>query len=336
MNTTSHDRAHGALLGLALGDALGMPTQSLSRTSIRERYNRINGLVDATPDQPIAPSMPAGSITDDTEQAIILAHLLIEGGGHVDPLALADALLDWERSMIRRGSLDLLGPSTRLALRNLQDGMPPDETGSTGTTNGAAMRIAPVGVAYRPGAALEDAVVESGRVTHNTGLGIAGASAVATAVSSGIEGLGPHEAVDRAISAARRGAARGHWVAGASIAERTVVFRDSIRNLADDAFDTFLYDVVGSSVQSQESVVCALLIADHDASDPWRALTRAASLGGDTDTIAAMTGAILGACHGTTAFPTDATQKVESVSGLSLHPITDQLLTLRNEVAHLD
>lgn len=336
MNTTLHDRAHGALLGLALGDALGMPTQSLSRSTIRERYNRITGLVDATPEQPIAPSMPAGSITDDTEQALILAHLLIDGGGHIDPLALADALMDWERSMISRGSLDLLGPSTRLALHNLQDGMSPDVTGNTGTTNGAAMRIAPVGIAYRPGEALEDAVVESGRVTHNTGLGIAGASAVATAVSSGIEGRSPHEVVDHAIAAARRGALRGHWIAGASIAERAVAFRSSSRSMDDEAFDVFLYDVVGSSVLSQESVVCALLIADHDASDPWRALTRAASLGGDTDTIAAMTGAILGSCHGATAFPADATQQVESANGLTLQPIADQLLTLRDEVAHLD
>jgi ADP-ribosylglycohydrolase len=332
MTTPATDQAHGALLGLALGDALGMPTQSMSRTEIHERYGRISGLVDAVPDQPIAPSMPAGSVTDDTEQAVILAQLLIEGRGHVAPLALADALLEWEQSMIRRGSLDLLGPSTRLALRNLQDGMSPEETGRTGITNGAAMRIAPIGIAYPPGPGLERAVVEAGRVTHDTGLGISGATAVATAVSSGIEGSGLRETVDRAADAARRGETRGHWVAGASIASRLAEFRPVTRKLKDSAFDTFLYEVVGTSVQSQESVVSALLIVEHDRDDPWKALTRAASLGGDTDTIAAMAGAVLGAAYGARALPEAPARRVESFNGLGLGPLAEQLISLRDEV----
>lgn len=70
---TPTSRALGAFYGLALGDALGMPTQSLSRAQIQARFGSIRGLVDAGPDQPIAPNMPAGSITDDTEQAILTA-----------------------------------------------------------------------------------------------------------------------------------------------------------------------------------------------------------------------------------------------------------------------
>ncbi|MGE8398696.1 MAG: ADP-ribosylglycohydrolase family protein, partial [Burkholderiales bacterium] len=62
-------RALGAFYGLALGDALGMPTQSLSREQIQQRFGAIRSLEDAGPDQPIAANMPAGSITDDTEQA---------------------------------------------------------------------------------------------------------------------------------------------------------------------------------------------------------------------------------------------------------------------------
>ena len=49
--------------------------------------------------------------------------------------------------MRARGSLSLLGPSTKRALAALLAGTPLDETGRTGTTNGAAMRITPVGVA---------------------------------------------------------------------------------------------------------------------------------------------------------------------------------------------
>ncbi len=109
-------RALNTLVGLAVGDALGMPTQSMSRADIAARYGRVDRLLDGAPDQPIAPGMPAGSITDDTEQALLLADLLVEGGGTFEPRALADALQAWEDDMRARGSSDLLGPSTKAAL----------------------------------------------------------------------------------------------------------------------------------------------------------------------------------------------------------------------------
>ena len=75
--TRTEKGALGALTGLSLGDALGMPTQSMSPAAIHEAYGRIHTLCDAIPDQPIAPGMPAGSVTDDTEQALIVAELTI-------------------------------------------------------------------------------------------------------------------------------------------------------------------------------------------------------------------------------------------------------------------
>ena len=73
------DRAMGAMAGLALGDALGMPTQSMSAEQIRQYYDGpITKLMNAVPQQPIAPNMKAGAVTDDTEQAFVLAQRLIE------------------------------------------------------------------------------------------------------------------------------------------------------------------------------------------------------------------------------------------------------------------
>ncbi len=155
---TALDRACGALLGLAIGDALGMPTQSFSRAEIERRFGRIDGFRAGPADQPVAPGMPAGSITDDTEQALLLADLLVTGRGTLDPLAFARALLAWEEEMAARGSLDLLGPSTKAALSALAAGASPEETGRHGTTNGAAMRITPVGIACPPGPRLLESV----------------------------------------------------------------------------------------------------------------------------------------------------------------------------------
>ena len=128
-----------------------MPTQHLSRQEIRARWgDRLRGFEPAPPGHPIAAGLPAGSVTDDTEQAVLLARLLVQGDGAVDPRQLAQALVRWERDMAERGSLDLLGPSTKRAVAAVLAGTPPEEAGATGDTNGAAMRIAPVGILVRP------------------------------------------------------------------------------------------------------------------------------------------------------------------------------------------
>src|SRR6516225_7148999 len=103
-------RARGALYGLAIGDALGMPTQMLSRAQIRARWGELlTGFEPAPPGHPMAAGLPAGAFTDDTEQAVLLARLLVRSQGTIDPNELASALVNWERDMAGRGSLDLLG-----------------------------------------------------------------------------------------------------------------------------------------------------------------------------------------------------------------------------------
>ena len=123
-------RARGALYGLAIGDALGMPTQMLSRAEIVRRWGPlVPGFEPAPPGHPIAGGMPAGTVTDDTEQAVLLARLLVKGRGTIDPDELAAALTEWERAMAERGSHDLLGPSTVKALAQVAAGIPADRTG---------------------------------------------------------------------------------------------------------------------------------------------------------------------------------------------------------------
>lgn len=329
--TGIRDRAIGALAGLALGDALGMPTQSMPRWRIAESYGPITGLLDAAPDQPIAPGLPAGTVTDDTEQALLLARLLIDGAGHVDAVAFAAALGRWEAEMIRRGSADLLGPSTKRALQRLHDGESPEESGRDGMTNGAAMRVAPVGIAV-PGSdldALLEAVVAAGRVTHNTGIGIAAAAAVAAAVSAGVAGAGLADALDEAERAALAGARRGHWRAGGDVGARIRWVRGWVRGMGRVALADAVVDVVGTSVAAQESVVAAFALVEALGSDPLDALTFAAGLGGDTDTVAAMCGAVLGAHHGVAGLPADILGTVCRVNRLDLAPVADGLLELR-------
>jgi ADP-ribosylglycohydrolase len=333
--STERDRAHGALAGLALGDALGMPTQSMSREEIAARYGRVTTLLDAAPDQPIAPGMPAGSVTDDTEQALLLARLLVDGDGRVDAMAFAEALERWEADMVRRGSADLLGPSTKRAVQRLRAGESPDESGRDGTTNGAAMRVAPVGIAFPVADArrLLDAVVQASRVTHGTTIGIAAAAAVAAAVSAGVAGADLSDALDAAEHAAAAGARRGRWSAGGNVSARLRWARGWVRGMPDADLADALADVVGTSVAAQESVVAALVLAEARGSDPLAALTMAAGIGGDTDTVAAMCGAVLGARHGIAGLPADLLDTLRRVNRLDLEPLVDELLTLRHRTA---
>ena len=324
------DRALGALTGLAIGDALGMPTQTLPRAAI-VAAGGVHGFRAAAPDHPLAHGLPAGRVTDDTEQALLLADVLIEGRGRIDPRRLADDLDAWERAAVARGSADLLGPSTRAAIQAVREGTAPELAGSNGTTNGAAMRIAPVGVAVPPTDvdALVAVVEQACLVSHHTSVAIAGAAAVAAVVSAGVEGLSPAAAVALGVAGARAGSRRGRWVAGGDVAARILWCTDlAARGDAVVAIDR-LVAIIGTSLATQESVPAAFAMLLLHPDDPWEACCAAASLGGDTDTIAAMTGAMAGAIHGVGAFPAEAVATVRQVNDLDLERRVDALLALR-------
>ena len=324
------DRARGALYGLAIGDALGMPAQMLSRQQITARWGPLlSGFEPAPPGHPIAAGMPAGAVTDDTEQAVLLGRLLAKGP--VDPRELADALVAWERGMRARGSLDLLGPSTRRAVSAVQAGVPPEEAGAAGDTNGAAMRIAPAGLVAGAGdlTALVDVVQQASLVTHNTTVALAGASAVAAAVSAGVSGASGTAAVTEvAVDAARLGGQRGHWVAGADVASRIGWATGLTAGLPVDDAAAVIYTLVGTSLATQESVPAAFAVLAAVPGDPWLACRLAASLGGDCDTIAAMAGAVAGAVHGLSAFPAAAVEMIDA-QGFGLAELADALLARR-------
>jgi ADP-ribosylglycohydrolase len=309
-----------------------MPTQLLSRREITERWGPLlTGFEPAPPDHPIAADLPAGHVTDDTEQAVLLGRLLVQGHGVVDPRELAQALVAWERDMAARGSLDLLGPSTKRAVAAVLAGVPPEEAGASGDTNGAAMRITPVGIAVNldPPETLVDQVVAASRVTHNTGVALTGAAAVAAAVSAGLSGAGVGEATAFAVDAAGLAVDRGHWVAGADVGAR-IEWATQLatgRDLAEAA--EVIYTLVGTSVATQESVPAAFAVLAAVPDDPWRACLLAASLGGDCDTIAAMVGAVAGACHGVGAFPPEALAVMDA-QDLGLSVLADDLCALRS------
>ena len=332
-------RAYGALAGLALGDALGMPAQAMSPEQIRAVYGTITGLVDADASQPYAPGMPAGSVTDDTEQALLVASLLVRGRGSssgrvaLDAGEFAHALLAWEDSMIERGSLDLLGPSTKAALERVRAGEDPLTVGGAGTTNGAAMRVTPIGIAMSTAdpEAFADAVWSSCQVTHATRQGFQSAALVAAAVSMGID-TARSTAPDlrsllwKAVTYVDSLPERGAWTPDPDVVAATRRAMQLVANPASSSLEC-LVEQVGTSVASAQAIPMAFALLARDPSP--QALLDAANIGGDTDTIGAIAGAILGAALGFEVFVGRGLAQVELASRLDLPSVALELLELR-------
>ena len=326
-------RAYGALAGLALGDALGMPTQAMSPKQIQAVYGHVTGLVDGDKSQPYAPGMAAGSVTDDTEQALLVASLLLKGYGsglNLDASEFSRCLLAWEDSMIERGSLDLLGPSTKAALERVRAGENPLRVGGEGTTNGAAMRVTPIGIAASTSdrQLFADAVWSSCQVTHATRQGFQSAALVAAAVSLGID-AGAADVTDllwKAVAFVRSLPERGAWSPEPDVVAAT---HRALKLAAQPASSLeWLAGQIGTAVASAQAIPMAFALLARDPSP--RALLQAANLGGDTDTIGAIAGAILGASLGVEVFDAYGLAQVEQVSQLDLPSVATDLLALRD------
>jgi ADP-ribosylglycohydrolase len=325
------DRAMGALIGGALGDALGMPTQLLPPARIAELYGHVEDFVAPVADHPVSKGLAAGTVTDDTEQALLLGRILVDSGDRFDHTRWVNALLDWEREVKARGSYDLLGPSTKRAIDAINDGVPAEEAGQNGDTNGAAMRIGPVGIMMPPEplVALVAKVAETCRATHNTSIAIASAAGVAAAVSRGVAGGDWRAASDNAVAAASRGAALGHWVTGGDIAARIVWAQELVRGKPVEQAIRLIVDLVGTGVASQESVPAAFAVLEVAAGDPWQAAVISANLGGDTDTIGAIAAGMAGACTGFSRLPQDRIAGLKGIDIAQVRALAADLVTAR-------
>jgi ADP-ribosylglycohydrolase len=322
----AQSRAWGCLAGLALGDALGMPTEFLTKEEIAATYGRIDTFVSPPEWHPHA-SFPLARVTDDTEQALALAGVYLRQGT-MSAEAAAQALLDWAATKAKNLPL-YIGPSTRQALALLRDGASPRRSGRAGKTNGAAMRIAPVGIVHAadPEGALRD-TVEACLPSHGTTLAISGAAAVAWAVAEAMRsGATPDSVLDAAAEGARRGREEGAWTWTPALEKRIALALQLVRQADNEAGALeSLYDYVGVDLVVTESIPTALGLVALAEGEPMRAIRYAANLGGDTDTIGAIAGAICGALRGIQALDLAMLDTVESVNDLRLRAVAQELV----------
>jgi len=297
------DKILGGLYGQALGDAWGMPAYFDIDHTWEVYGGWITELKPGPPDHPVHFGLPAGRITDDSEQAFSLAQAFITHGG-VSLDAAVEAIIAWY-DRVGGDDSPYVGPSTRRGVQALKRGEDPHTTGTWGDTNGAAMRISPVGLLH-PGD-VNGAINDAATVcipTHNTNVAISGACAVAAAIAVG---AGENATLDAVVAAGLLGAhlgrqKGGRWM-GPSVARRiemaVAIARDPREPLARLRE---IADVVGTTLSVPETVGAAFGVLIMAEGDPQQAAIYAANLSGDADTVGAIACAMAGAYAGINAF----------------------------------
>jgi ADP-ribosylglycohydrolase len=306
------DRIRGCLTFAALGDAAGAPIEGCSRAEaaaygdpLREWRSlaRARKAADA-PAEGFEGGGGGYAWTDDTGQLDALARALVRAGGELTEEAWRAALLEWFRTS---PSAERAGPTTRAML----EGRTAPGDPRVGLTNGSAMRAAPAGLVHPgdPERAVGLAWIAS-RPTHDTQVGAAAAGAIAAGVAVALRGAGPGLVAETCVLGAALGHGlglrHGRAVMAPRLSDRIELAVDEARAARGlgEALDR-IEAAVGTSVLAFESVPAAVGVVVATEGDPLAAVRAGVAIGGDTDTIASMAGALAGAATGLAALEPD-------------------------------
>lgn len=333
----------GSLGGTAIGDAMGAACELLSGDEIIRRFGGVVRDFRRPPEaNPYAGGREAGQITDDASLTFYLSETYIAGEGLITPRTVADTILRWSQN----GEYfpRFAGPSTKGAVERLRAGEDPlvvgrgAEISPGGTTNGAAMKASPAGLTH-PGdleGALSDAVTVC-LPTHATQIAISGAAAVACAVAEALtERSTPMSIVQAAQWGAamgeRRGRELGRVAAGPSV-EARIEMAIHLALVSSDAESACrqIARYVGSGLATAEAVPAAIGIFLAAKGDPRETIVWSANMGDDTDTVAAIAGAISGALGGIERLPGDLYEEVTRVNNLQLERLARGLTTIAEQ-----
>lgn len=320
------DAARGCLVGLAVGDALGQPTEGWTPAAIRAKWGYLEGFVGDA------------AVSDDTEYTLFSAKVLLEYGLGVTSDNFAD---EWLAHIVSvPGPFKGAGFSEMAAIENLRRGVRPPLSGRHyhSWSDGLAMRVAPFGVVFpsQPEAACRLATLD-GEVSH-AGEGIYGGLAIAAAVSVAMAGA----PLERVFDAALRAVPVDSWTAR-DIRRALEIggSADGARNAIGPLHDALAVAYYPWADLAPEAVGLAfgLLIAGRE--DFRETLLAAVNLGRDADTVAAIAGAVLGAKLGYAGIPEPwrdaigpATGRcLACVRGMNLHTVATELAALARNAA---
>lgn len=294
------DKFVGCLLGLAIGDALGMPAEGKDPETIKLAHGYITDF-KATHD------VEAGTYTDDIELSLIVAEHLIEQGGIVHRILAADFVNKWAYKIFSSSKPKFYGASCLAACRNIFEMLKDISRiyneqiklersngdflfgcGVNSAGNGGAMRVAPLGLFFNlkeDEFALRDAVVRTTKLTHNNLEACAGAVAIAYGVARlvHLETVG-QEFLDGVFEFTK---------------DLDLATAERIKRILEYSGDVYPHN----SGRVLDSVPAAFFYFMSSLTNLESSLIRAVNAGGDADTIASMAGALSGAYNGLQIIP---------------------------------
>lgn len=308
---------------LAVGDAMGMPTEFMTQQDIDRIYPGIQGLLE--PAHSLTHSnMPYGSVTDDTQQNQYLAFAYVRDR-KISLENTVRALSDWIIECDAIGK-KYIGPSSLKALDAIRHGGDPLEAGRDGTTCGAVMRTP--ALVLCAGGGSEDhllACIRQGCLpTHNTSQAMEAAAAYGLALRAAIEGSSLENILESADRGGDAGMNSAQWIAAAPRCSRRLrrLEADIRRGVSDEALRQELYYVYGTGLASIDVYTAAMAVFLQKREDVFGGICLAASLGGDTDTIAALAGALCAAYAGGHNIPEAVLRSVLTENNLHLDALS--------------
>lgn len=361
---TLDERITGALIGAAVGDALGGPVEGWTPEQISERHGgRINGVVgpwygeDWRTARPIAPYHKGdGHITDDTLMTHALVRVYATVRDHLDAYSVADHLVPdlissprWIPELEAEAlPLQRIFLAEKWIVARLHYGhVDPREAGSGNIVNcGAAMYMAPAGLvnAAHPEAAYAEALDIAGAHQSSYGREAAGVFAAAVAAAC-TPGATPTTVVDTCLALAKDGTR----AAIEAVCETAAGYSDFEAALTPLRTAVAPFDTVGpdyrapslgarrpSRLHSIEELPVALGMLLVAGGDFRHAVLGSVNYGRDCDSIATMSGALAGALHGEQGVPAAWAKTVAEASRLDLHAPARTLTEVAREIFERD
>jgi len=299
MNQT-YERIKGTLIGCAYGDAMGMPSEMMTREILSRAFpDGIHHFEKSSPHDFFGRKFAAGTVTDDTINTLLVCDTILDNHGEFETVPYLKRLQTWMDDNAKINPY-VIGPSTAKALDAIKKGTPISEAGKYGTTNGSAMKVSPLGIIYdyHDVKGFVDKVERLCLPTHHTNIAIAGASWAAACVSYAIRGGSDYpQMFAMAQTILEEGMHRGTQLPCASLLERMSCIKE-LKNIQSDAeFYQRLENFYGSGMEVIETIPAAYAILLRSNGRPKQTAMLCANMSGDSDTIGAIATAIAGSMN---------------------------------------
>ena len=328
-----YDRILGGLIGAGAGDAMGAATEARTTEQILAYF-------ETPPMDTFGAGNVPGQLTDDFSSAYFVARHIADNHGEVTKEVVQEALIDWSEHAVFFDRF--AGPTTRLAIRRYK-GEKVEKSGGVElvtrqATNGAAMKISPIGLlnAGNIEQAIADAVTVT-MVTHDNYLAISGACAVTAAVSRAVmPDVDVYSVLQAGLYGAREGERIGREVArdvaGPSVVKRMEMAIDI--GLGRGTPWEKMVEIghrIGAGLHVSEAIPSAFGLFAANEGDALGSIVGAVNVGYDTDTIATMSGALSGALNGAGAFPPHFLPTLQEANHLEIERLAKDLTAIAQD-----